>query len=95
MRDVILLRLSGIRQSEIAVNKGIPGNIGGAFHRKTLVTEGQNITKFDQLPPRIFCRIRLLSSVVQVDLDLSPSRMAVLRQHLDETLVILLGRGKI
>src|SRR5262249_12001505 len=59
------------------------------------MAESESVTKRDQLPSGIFCCIRLATSVVKVNLDLSPPRMAVGRERLEQALIILLRREEV
>ena len=52
---------------------------------------GQDIAELDELAPGVFCRVGRLSSMMKMNLDFSPTPVAVLRQTLKVRSVILLG----
>ena len=53
------------------------------------------ISEFAQQPPRVFWCIGLVHSVMEMNLGFSPAAMAMLRQHLEQPPVVLLGGVKI
>src|SRR5215472_15885092 len=80
-----------VRERKITVNKSIAGRTGPVPIGQALPFQ-QCVSKLHQLPARIFGRVRSPGSVVQVNLDLAPSGVAVFRQAFDQALLILLGR---
>ncbi len=56
---------------------------------------GQKVSEFHELAACVLRRIGTPGSMMQVDLNFPPTRMAMLRQPFDVSPVILLGRVKI
>src|SRR5712671_3448720 len=55
------------------------------------MAKGQLVAEFSEDATGIFGGIGLRNSVVQMDLDFSPASVAVIGEHLDQALVVLLG----
>src|SRR6266849_10484136 len=55
------------------------------------MAKGQAVAEFSEDAAGIFGGIGLRNSVVQMDLDFSPASVAVIGEHLEQSLVVLLG----
>ncbi|MGA7907103.1 MAG: hypothetical protein WCA16_06810 [Candidatus Sulfotelmatobacter sp.] len=79
-----------IRQSEIAVHEGIPRLVGTVNIAEAAMARSERVPERLKLAACILCCVRLLSTVVQMNLDLAPASPAMVRQRLNETLIVLL-----
>src|SRR2546425_11212931 len=80
-----------VRQRPVAVDKGVTWwafaiPTGQAAQLREAVSE------FEENSARVLGGVGGLDAMVQVDLDLTPARVAVLGQAVDQGLVVLLGR---
>ncbi len=81
-----------VRQPEVAVYKGIARD-GRVVHvRQTVVLESKGITELSQLYARVFSRV---PRVVQVDLQFTKARQAMISNTLHQTSVVLLRGIKV
>src|SRR5450755_864055 len=64
--------------------------VGTFFGSQTAVAKRQPLAEFRQHAPCVIGGVRLRDSVMQMNLDLSPARMAMLRDHFQQSLVVLL-----
>src|ERR1700675_1337842 len=55
------------------------------------MAKGQLVAELGEDAAGVFGGIGLRNSVVQMDLDFSPASMAVIGEHLEQSLVVLLG----
>jgi hypothetical protein len=55
------------------------------------MANGQPVAEFRQYSTRVLCGVGKRKSVVQVDLNFSPTGMAVIGEPIEQTLVVLLG----
>ena len=76
------------------MNKAVSWRTGSVFPGKA-AAGGQSVAEFDQGSRRIRSRVRGLHAMMQVNLDFTPSRVAMFCETIDESLVIFLRRIKI
>ncbi len=89
--DAAEVSASAVGQREISVHKSVRGTRRPFFHREAAMAKGQPVAVFGEQLASIFGGIGMLHSVMQVNLDFSPTSMAVLGEHLQQTLIILLS----
>src|SRR5208282_3487747 len=81
----------GVGEREIPVHKGIAGTSGTFLHGEAAMAKGQPVAKLGEDPASVFSGVGMRISVMQVDLDFSPTGVAVRSEHLEQSLVVLLG----
>ena len=81
----------GVGEREISVHKSVAGTRGTFFDSEAAMAKGQPVAEFREQLASVFGGIGMRSSVVQLDLNFSPAGMAVLGEHLEQALVVLLG----
>src|SRR5208282_3731809 len=86
---------SGVGERKISVHKGVGGTSGTIFDGEAAMLQGQPIAEFSEQPASVLGSVGIGNSVVQMDLDFSPAGMAMLGEHLDQPLVVLLGRVEV
>src|SRR5882757_9072203 len=59
------------------------------------MTKCQAVTKLGQQSTRVFRGVRVVPTMVEMSLHLTPTGMAMIRQHLDQALIVLLCRIEI
>ena len=59
------------------------------------MAKGKLVAEFGQLAAGVLSRVGLVHAVVKMNFGFAPSRAAVLGEHLDQFLVILLGGIKV
>jgi hypothetical protein len=97
--DAAETSVGGVGEREISVNKGVAGTSGTCFHGEATMAKGEVVAEFREGAACVFGKgaacvfggVGLRRSVVQVNLDFSPASMAVLGEHLEQALVVLLG----
>src|SRR4029077_9835663 len=82
----------GVREREISVHKRVTGTSGTFFQGQAIMTKGQPVAKFREQQASIFGGVGVPNTMVQMDLDFSPTGVAVIGEHLEQALVILFGR---
>ena len=85
----------GVGEREIAVNEGVAGSARSIFDGKTAMAIGEPVAVFDKNAARIFGGVGMREAVVEMDFDLSPTGVAMIRQYFDKTLVVLFGGIKV
>src|ERR1019366_7766948 len=55
------------------------------------MAEGKPVAEFSEQLASVFGGVGMRNAVMQMDLDFSPAGMAVLGEHLEQALVVLLG----
>jgi hypothetical protein len=73
------------------VDEGIARLLGARFNGEAAMAQSQSIAKFGEQTTRILSCVRVRDSVMQVDFNFSPTCVAVVGEHFDQVLVILLG----
>jgi hypothetical protein len=86
---------SRIGESKISMNKGVASVLGSWFSSETAMAKHQLIAEFGEHTAGVLDAIGTRKSVMQMDLNFSPAGVAMLRQHLNQGLIVLLGGIKI
>src|SRR5208282_31260 len=73
------------------MNKSVRGTRGPFLNREAAMAEGQPVAVFGERLASVVGGVGMVHAVMQVNLDFSPASMAVLGQHLQQALVVLLG----
>src|SRR3989442_2119119 len=81
---------SRVRQRPVAVDKGVTWWAFAIPARQAAQTR-KAVSEFYENSARVLGSVGGLNAMVQVDLDLTPARAAVLGQAVDQGLVVLLG----
>src|SRR5580693_4792205 len=69
--------------------------VGTFAETKRAMIHHQSIAKFQKLAAGIFCGVRTITPVMQVDFNFSPAGMTMIGNAVDQTSVVLLGGIKV
>src|SRR5450755_1703077 len=80
----------GVGERKISVHETIARLVRTFFGSQASMAKRQLVAKFREHAPRVLGRVGVRDSMMQMNLDLSPARVAMLRDHFQQAFVVLL-----
>ena len=81
----------GVGEREISVDECVAGTSGTIFDGEAAMAQGQPVAEFSDQLASVLGGVGIGDSVVEMNLDFSPAGMAVIGEHIEQALVVLLG----
>ncbi len=90
-RDAAEASARRVGEREISMYECVARPIGALFHREAAVAKCELVAKFRQNVPCVLGGIWLRHAVMQMNLDLAPTSMTVIGEHLEQAFIVLLS----